>query len=253
MKVAQEIDVDNVTIIINSENKLEAVPTGQSIGFSIQEVDWINDNNIVKKDVFYEINNSGTYFKGIKPTQYIKEFLLNTLNTVNSTLTAKVLKPVEESSYSYGMEKYIRTIEGSLEIDVSSFKSYNMSDNDISTVLKDFIDVTRTGIHLHPNYEWVSTFQVITKNVDYRGYVYGASNPEYQLNIRIEDSTAYLDIYEKMEFLSNVEIVGHSFQSLIDLKYGIYDAQLFYKEVETSVKERGLPVLLRISDKVSTD
>lgn len=252
MKVAQEIDVDGITIIINSENKLEAIPTGQSTELTIQEAEWLNDLNVVKEDVFYEINNSGKYFKGIKPIKYIKEVLLNDLNIISSTLVSKIFKPAEDTSYDYGMKKYIRTIEGVLAIDVGILKSYKVSDVDISNLLKDVIDSTKIGVSTQ-KIETVSTFG-IDYDDGFAGYLYGVSNPEYRIDISIEGSVAYLDIYEKMEFLSNTELKGSSYNSLADFKKVTNYYEAFNKELETSATEKDLPVLLRISDiQVNTD
>lgn len=246
MKVAQEIDVDGITIIINSNNKLEAIPTGSAQELTLKEVDWLNDPNIITEEAIYEINNSKKYLKGIKPIKYIKEIFLNNLPVLSNSITTKFSKSEEQGSYSYGMEKYIRIIEGTLVLDISTLQSYKLSDDDISNILKEFLNNTKGSVYTQ-NYERFSIFGSTLYSSMY--YTFGINDPESRVNIRIEGSTAHLDIYEKLEFLTNRENQDFSHQSLNDLVGEGTKDNSYYSEIETLVTENNLPIVLRITSR----
>lgn len=244
MKVAQEIDVDNVTIIINSDNKLEALIPEQSTEFTIQEVPWLNNSNVITTEVYYEINNSKKYFRGAKPIKIIKEFLLNDLNSLSSTVTRKFVKPEEQDSYDYGMKKYIRTIEGDLTLDISELQSYNLSNNEIAEMMKEFVDTAKSTIYTQ-NDESINILGD-TYFTSEGGYIFGITEPEYRSNIRIEGSAAHLSIYEKLEFLSNLEFQDDSLESFKDFLGKGPKGNHFEKEIETSVTQNDVPVSIRV-------
>lgn len=243
MKVAQEIDVDNVTIIINSDNKLEALIPEQSTEFTIQEVPWLNNSNVITTEVYYEINNSKKYFKGVKPIKIIKQFLLNDLNSLSSTVTRKFVKPEEQDSYDYNMKKYIRTIEGDLTLDISELQSYNLSNDEIAELVKEFVDTTKSTIETQ-NYELINILGD-TYFTSGGGYTFGITEPEYRSNIRIEGSAAHLSIYEKLEFLSNLEFQDDSLESFKDFLGKGPKGNYFEKEIETSVTQNDVPVSIQ--------
>lgn len=104
MKVAQEIDVDNVTIIINSKNKLEAkLPTNSTNSVVIEEITGINgfyDDWGNQRDSIVQFGKNGQQYPITKVGRIVGTnwlvFSVEGLNFTDSSTPAPDLPPADK-------------------------------------------------------------------------------------------------------------------------------------------------------------
>lgn len=195
MKVAQEIDVDNVTIIINSDNKLQAVVSnpveGESSAFNLIEPQLDNDYNYDLKwqDIVYQIEGTDKFIKGTKLVRALSKdswTLFNIIRDYNAQVTYKELRNVESDSrwgysgkeydvknvFTYNITFYEAAQRGYDENDLDNFinsiinavkndslqnKNSEFENREIGYLLDSSID---TKIVKHPNYAEVTVTEI---------------------------------------------------------------------------------------------
>lgn len=184
MKVAQEIDVDNVTIIINPDNKLQAVllkPIDEEFAtFNLVHPQFDSRYKLEWVDDVYQVEGTDKFIKGTKLNKVteLSWKVHNLISNFNSNRTWKELRDVEEEPrfYHSGKEYEVKTVTTyNITLMLANEKGYDEDD------LNNFINsVTR-----------VVEYKTVNNIYDAGGILY-ALNP--LLDIKTVKHSTYVEV-----------------------------------------------------------
>lgn len=185
MKVAQEIDVDNVTIIINSDNKLQAVVNnpveGEPSTFNLIEPQLSNDYTFEWQDLVYQIEGTNKFIKGTKLVRALTKFsgtLFNIIRDYNAQTTYKELQNVEsDSKWGYSGKEYEVKNVFTYDITFSEAAQKGYDENDLDNFINSITTVVKNDLLQNKNHKleneqigYLLDFSIDTKIVKHSNY-----------------------------------------------------------------------------------
>lgn len=212
MKVAQEIDVDNVTIIINSDNKLQAVVSnpveGEPSTFNLIEPQLSNHYDFEWEDIVYQIEGTDKFIKGTKLVKALTKnswTLFNIIRDYNAQVTYKELRNVEsDSKWGYSGKEYeVKNVfTYNINLSEAAEKSYNENDldnfiNSITTVVKNDLLQNKNSQLENEQIGYLLDSSIDTKIVKHSNYVEVTVTEIVKLFLE-ETYIQYLEYYVKI-------------------------------------------------------